>query len=850
MTCRDESPPAEWSPEPRRWGYSDLLALLVWTAGVVWIFGKAATLREALFYFDVTEINYPYRDFLAEQIRNGRFARWHPGLYCGLPLYSESQAGYWHPLKYLLYPWLPTWKAFNLDTILSVWLTGVGAFGWLRRQVGPAGAFTGAVVCGLGGFTWAHLIHTSMMNALPSVPLAFWALEASWTSGRLRAAALGGLAIACQVFAGHLQDTLLTGSALGVYTLARFAGARTGRERRQILIAAATLMGLGIAAAGIQWVPSKELLDRSPRAGGLSYDDQAYGSWHPELLPTLLVREAYGTLARDTDWMDGYYPYHEMNAYLGALALGLAVVGAAAWRDRWVAGWMVVGAVGALLMLGRYTIVFDLLRRVPVLGSSRIAVRYHLWMTMAVAALAAVGVDRLARPGRVRLAPALVTLGVLIAISAVLLMAIYPPLWTDARNWSGSYLGPRSHALIEQLAGSTARVSALLALGAWAAFRASRATDSRRRRTWASVLPLLVMVDLLGSHAWDVPTIDPAYWTSPPPAVPLIRDDPHSGRVMGLRDKAAAEPGYLSRPIDFFPVRDTLAWSLPPVWGLRSAWGETPIHDARIDAYADAVSFPRGRFALEGVTHLLAARGFASRDLPPPVRAGTANILKIPDSLPRARLVGRPVYATDRSSATKILRAIDPRKRLVVEDPMRPLPMTAPDPAGVATITLDEPERVDVVTDSPSPSYLFLADTFDPGWSATVDGRPAPIRPAQVAFRAVFLTTGRHLVRFRYQPAGWDLGMALTVAGGLGVAFLMVVPLRLSPPTTLSGPSGWPRRWPVIGLLLLAAILAVSIPSVGSGPTLRLQSRWTHVVHPFTWGAAISTIKPPPRREF
>ena len=68
----------------------------------------------------------------------------------------------------------------------------------------------------------------------------------------------------------------------------------------------------------MQWVPSKELLDRSPRAGGLSWDELTYGSWHPELLPTLVVREAYGTRARDTDWMDGFYPYHEMNAYMGA----------------------------------------------------------------------------------------------------------------------------------------------------------------------------------------------------------------------------------------------------------------------------------------------------------------------------------------------------------------------------------------------------------------------------------------------------------------------------------------------------------------------------------------------------
>ena len=78
------------------------------------------------------------------ELKAGRFSRWCPGLYCGLPLYSESQAGYLHPLKYLLYPWLATWQAFNLDTVLSVWLTGLGTYGWLRRHVGPAGALTGA----------------------------------------------------------------------------------------------------------------------------------------------------------------------------------------------------------------------------------------------------------------------------------------------------------------------------------------------------------------------------------------------------------------------------------------------------------------------------------------------------------------------------------------------------------------------------------------------------------------------------------------------------------------------------------------------------------------------------------
>ena len=249
----------------RPWDRWDLVALSVWTLAIVAFFWDVVALRGALFYFDITEINYPYRAFFADELRAGRFSRWCPWIYCGLPLFSESQAGYLHPFKYLLYPWMETWKAFNLDTVLSIWLTGVGMYGWLRRHVGPAGALTGAVVLGLSGYTWGHLIHTSMINAMASVPFIVWGLEASWESGRWRGAVLGGLALACQVFAGHLQDALFSVMLVGLYGLYRASGTRGIRGRVRVLAAPAVLVVVGVLVSSVQWVPSKELLDRSPR---------------------------------------------------------------------------------------------------------------------------------------------------------------------------------------------------------------------------------------------------------------------------------------------------------------------------------------------------------------------------------------------------------------------------------------------------------------------------------------------------------------------------------------------------------------------------------------------------------
>ena len=141
-----------WTPAPGRWGRGDVIAILVWIGGLIAFFWDAVALRKALFFFDITEINYPYRDFLANELKAGRFSRWFPGLYHGLPLFAESQAGYLHPLKYLLYPWLATWQALNLDTVGSIALTGLAMYGWMPAACGASGRIDGGI-----GF-WAERV--------------------------------------------------------------------------------------------------------------------------------------------------------------------------------------------------------------------------------------------------------------------------------------------------------------------------------------------------------------------------------------------------------------------------------------------------------------------------------------------------------------------------------------------------------------------------------------------------------------------------------------------------------------------------------------------------------------------
>jgi hypothetical protein len=68
--------------------------------------------------------------------------------------------------------------------------------------------------------------------------------------------------------------------------------------------------------------------------------------------------------------------------------------------------------------------------------------------------------------------------------------------------------------------------------------------------------------------------------------------------------------------------------------------------------------------------------------------------------------------------------------------------------------------------------WLILADTYYPGWIATVDGESTPIYRANLMFRAVQVSRGEHRVRFEYRP-GWLVPGALLSGVSLIVLLLL-----------------------------------------------------------------------------
>src|SRR5262249_58708323 len=94
-----------------------------------------------------------------------------------------------------------------------------------------------------------------------------------------------------------------------------------------------------------------------------------------------------------------------------------------------------------------------------------------------------------------------------------------------------------------------------------------------------------------------------------------------------------------------------------------------------------------------------------------------------------------------------------------------------------ARVTSDTGERVVVQLPAGASGRLILADSYYPGWTASVDGHPVPIERYDGYLRAVTLPAAAQAVVFEYRPR-WLVPAAVVN----GAALMLTLSLTLLSP--------------------------------------------------------------------
>jgi hypothetical protein len=469
-----------------------------------------------------------------------------------------------------------------------------------------------------------------------------------------------------------------------------------------------------------------------------------------------------------------------LSLYLGLPAVALVAAAAAGRRRREAAFFAAAALAAAVVSLGSHTPAYALLTKVlPILAMVRFPAKAMIVVSLCWAVLAGIGFDawrEAGRPGGEEWRPwrvAAPTAGALaLVLTAVGLL------------WHAAGIGTVPNLV--------AGAAPSLVLGGMVLVMTRRPGP----RT-AALAAAVCATDLLLASRGLNPTAPPELLRARPPVLAAIHQE--DGRRLYVYDYLAAPnlaPRHLGReapyrmrlPANAPPWAEAVgmrAYLLPPVaevWGVFQSYDidamgllptaqvgltnlllqaeGTPLHLRllQLAAVSDVVALHTD--GLDALRPLATLPGL----FPEPIR-----VLRVPDPLPRSYAV-QGVRVADGPAALAALAdaAFDPSRTVI-------LPAGAPaaaSPAFIGTSRIVElrPDRVVLDAEMSEAGHVVLVDAYGAGWRATVDGQPAPLLRANVAFRAVPVPPGRHRIELLCRPASVVIGLAVSLLALVAVS--------------------------------------------------------------------------------
>jgi hypothetical protein len=772
--------------------------LLALAALVVVLFSDVALGGRVFFERDIHLVWHGQAEAFARVVGAGSWPTWNPYHSFGQPLLANPNTQVLYPLTWLNLAMRPE-SYYSVYVLVHFLLTAAGFYILSRRlDLSRLASFVAAAVWVLSGPMLSLVQLWNHMAGAAWLPWTLLAADTAFASGRREHALLWGLAMTAQVLVGA-PETLLAGGLLAFGLGLRHVTWRSPTRAALRRVAGITLLAVctGLAFSAAQWVPTLAAVRQTPRLSPPE-SERAFWSIHPlqslEIaLPLELDRLPLSPQARATmfESREAFLP----SLYTGLPALALACAALAGLRRRALA-LLGVGVIAVLLALGRHTPAYDLgVAALPALRAFRYPAKAMIVVELAVALLAGMGLDACregALPRRRRLVGVVLPLAVLVlacAVASLVAHGALPPGAVAGRETLGPVLAPAATRLT--VAALLGAVMVALQLGVAGAGAGPRG---------AMAMALVTVLELLAAHRGLNLTAPRELFALRPPALDLVKVEDgsrlyvfdyalpgRSERYLGhgggflLAEgppfpwrSAAAMRTYLHPltlacfGIEGSYVADTILLYQPHLEALTRAVfnaEETPVEDRLLRAGAVSHVVALHTRGFEGLT-LLETRPSLFRE---PMR-----VYRVSDSLPRSFVVGTVHVGDDRAALGFLGEPARDLRKEAISSEGPPLRATASF-TGSSEVELWRPDRVRLRVEANAPGLVVLVDTFDRGWTVTVDGRPAVARRVNLSFRGVDVSPGRHRVEWVYRPASVLAGLLVS-----GAALVVAVAARFA----------------------------------------------------------------------
>jgi hypothetical protein len=118
--------------------------------------------------------------------------------------------------------------------------------------------------------------------------------------------------------------------------------------------------------------------------------------------------------------------------------------------------------------------------------------------------------------------------------------------------------------------------------------------------------------------------------------------------------------------------------------------------------------------------------------------------------------------------------------RVAVIEQGRAKATTQKSAAGSVIKVSERPGEYRFRTSNAGAGFLFVSETYYPGWRAQIDRKAARLVPANVGFQGVWTPAGQHDVVLSYNPTIFAMGAALSIATSAALLLALVVSRRFA----------------------------------------------------------------------
>lgn len=370
-------------------------------AGVLLLFGWELLRPGATFYrWDTWIYLWPLLQNMKMQWLNGIPPFRIQEVAAGTALLGNINAAALYPLRWIHFL-LPLPLGYNLFVLTHLGLSLFFFRLWLRKglEMRVSAAWVGAMLYTFSGYA-RGMWDTHNFTVLPWIPLWLLALSRPANGKRKTSLMLAVCAWCLMVLSGDIQQTLLAGLAGGALCLAL----PDSRGRLRVWGLAVVI---GSLLSAPQLLSTWEVARESYRSAGMPWAEAVERSFHPIRLFEWVVPHLFGTHETwfaprlfgegATSRMPWTASIHLAPAALLCASLGLRR------SDRRLTGFgLALLVVSLALSMGRFLPGFSLWQSLPLIQGFRFPEKYLLWTTVAVALLAARGIDGPAFPSLVK----------------------------------------------------------------------------------------------------------------------------------------------------------------------------------------------------------------------------------------------------------------------------------------------------------------------------------------------------------------------------------------------------------------------------------------------------------------